>query len=391
MPAFFGRETRYVMGLYLQRAFIFTAVALAVVLALDVASNLGAVMSPDDHPSGLDGPYRLAFYILLRAGYVLPSILPIAGIIGIIWTEFGLFVSLERIMIFNSGRAHLRSLIPAVLVGLIIGLMQFVALGYGRPAAVAAQGTNHFRYYGPKFDQPTVTGPKWIATDGAAVNARVEIDAGITLRDVIVYNFNDGGKLRSIISASFAAPGPTHGTWTFHNGSEWAFAAEAANAVDPGRLEQTRFDALSGKLALDPVWVENFAIRPPLLSQSVLAQLASGAPGIPDAFRYQSAYHERFASIVNSVGMALVGAALSLLTFAPKMSPFQALKVAVYGTGTYIGSNMLAMFGTYGNLHVFWAAWAMPLFIAIVSVCVVYLNNRRVVSAIRLARQLQSG
>ncbi|MBZ0217974.1 MAG: LptF/LptG family permease [Fimbriimonadaceae bacterium] len=378
IKALFGRETNYVFRLYLQRIFIFTAVALAVVLSLDVASNIAFVMSKSLETTGLNGPARLAYYALLRAGYVLPSILPIAGIIGVVWAEYGLAISRERIMIFNSGRAHMLSLVPAALVGLLVGLMQFAALGYLRPAAVEGQGTSTYRYYGPKFDRPVVTRPKWISTKDAFVYARIDIDTGVTLREVIGYRLNNRGKLESIISATFAVPAKTDGNWEFHNGSLWEFTSVPTDSRRLRRMEETHFEVLEQKLLLNQLWVENIEIQAVLLPQSILSRLASEDQFILNTFNYQTAYQERFASILYSVGMTLLGAFFALLTFSPKMNPSQALKVGIWGAGAHIGSSILVMLGNYGNLPAFLAAWAMPLIIVSSLLYLAYRHNKGV-------------
>jgi lipopolysaccharide export LptBFGC system permease protein LptF len=382
-----GREFRYVLRLYLERTFMFLMVALAIILALDAASNFSGIMSADTSPSGLDGPLRMTFYLLLRAGYVLPSLLPIAAFAGVVWAEHGLATSQERIMIFNSGRPPLRSLVTALLFGLVAGLCQLAALAYVRPASVEAQGVSHFRYYGPKFDQPVTTGPRWIVGESAVINARVEIGMDVALHDVLLYGLGDAGGIESIVSAALATPGPNPGTWTFQNGSMWRVPPFLQpKATGEGSMQAITFDALERPLQLDPLWVRNFDVSPPLIAQSELAGLAAGGSAVPNSFAYRLAYEDRFAEIAYCAGMALLGAAVCLLRFSPKMSPFRPLEAAAYAGGAYVLSNILPMLGTYGRIPSLAAAWTMPVLLICFSVGLIYRPHRAVKAHLRSAQ-----
>jgi lipopolysaccharide export system permease protein len=381
--AVFGRETFYVAGLYLRQAAIFAGLGLAIVISLDGASNAAAVLSAPVEQSGLDGPLRLAYYLFLRGGYVLSSILPIGAIVGVVWAEFILAASRERIMIANSGRSPLRSLIPAVVFGLILGALQFVAIAYGRPASVEAQSTSNFRYYGPRFLQPVTTDQQWLAAGQSALHARVEIDTTVSLRDVLLYSFDGQGRLEAIVSAERATPGPTPGIWTFEQGSTWDLARIAAGGSDAMRMESADFASLRRPLQLEPVWLKNLEVLPQLLPQEDLVVLASGRPGIPSSSEYEAAYHERFAGIFFCVGMALLGASLSLLTFAPGMGPMPALKVGIAGGLAYVGTNASSLLGTYGIVAPILAAWSMPVTLIVLSISLIYARHQRARAQLR--------
>jgi len=377
--AIFGRETFYVAGLYARQAAIFAGLGLAIVISLDGANNSAAILSAPTEQSGLDGPLRLAFYLLLRGTYVLPSILPIGAIVGVVWAEFILAVSRERIMIANSGRSPSRSLIPALLFGLALGLLQFVAIAYLRPAAVDAQTSFHFRYYGPRYLQPVTTDAKWMRAGQAAIHARVEITGTAGLRDVLLYSFASLGRLDAIVTAERATPGPGRDIWTFQQGSTWDLSRLGAGAGAAAMsMEPADFASLSRPLHLEPVWVRSVDVLPQLLPQEDLAVLASGNTNIPSGTQYQSAFHERFGGIFFCVGMALLGAALSLLNFAPGMGPMPALKVGIAGGLAYVASNASAMLGNYGNIPPLVAAWSVPVALVVIAFGLVYRRHFRV-------------
>lgn len=376
--ALFGRETRYVLALYLQRAVIFTVVGMGVVLLLDLATSLPLLLASGSGGGAPGEASRLAYYLLLRAGYDLPALLPVTAIVAVSWAEYSLANSRERIMIANSGRPPLRSLVTALLFGLLLGGLQFAALAYGRPAAVAAQTAGDFRYYGPKFHQPVLTDPKWIAADRAMLNARVDIGAGVALRDVLLYSTDAAGKLEAILGVAAAVPGARPGTWIFEHGSVWYPSVGGSRRSPAEAMQPVPFTRLAWPLELDPLWVRDIDVLPPLLAQSDLAALAAGGPGVPAAFSYRSAYDQRFAAVFSCVGMALLGAGISLLTFAQRVGARQMLRLGLYGGIAYLGLGILPMLADYGVLPSLVGAWGGPLALTVGAAGLLYVRERRV-------------
>jgi lipopolysaccharide export system permease protein len=383
----FGRETVYVAGLYLRQAAIFSALGLAIVISLDGANNSASILSAPLERSGLEGPWRLGYYLFLRGAYVLPSILPIAAIVGVVWAEFILAVSRERFMLSNSGRSPTRSLIPAMVFGLLLGLLQFAAIAYGRPAAVEAQTSMHFRYYGPRYATPVTTEPRWLAAGQAVVHGQVVLDGEVSLRDVLVYAFDAGGRLEAVVSAARAVPGPGRNVWTFEQGSSWDVSRATLAGAGAMSLVAADFASLRRVLQLDPVWLRNIDLLPPLLPQADLSVLAAGGPGVPDATQYQAAFHERLAGIFFCLGMAMLGAVLSMQAFFPGMGPMPALKVGLAGGIAYVASNASSMLGTYGVTPPLVAAWSVPVALIVLALALVY---RRHLAVRRQLREILS-
>jgi len=375
--AFFGRETRYVAKIYLQRTFIFAFVALAVILSLDVATIPSAVMSDRLEVHGLRGFPRLAYYMFLRATYVLPSILPISVIMGIVWTEFVLAGGNERVMIFNSGRPPVYSLIPALLVGILIGIFQYGALAYGRPISVELHGLSKIRYYGPKMRRPHTTDRKWIATDNTVVYARVEFKTDFRLLEVVVYKISEQGTLETIISAASAEPTDTLGVWNFNSGTEWHFSPAADGLLRQEDRTETNFKNLQIEMSLHPVWVENIDVDPPKLRQRDLKILASNAPGIPKGFSYQTAYQERFASFFTTIGISLLAASLCFVMLTSGANVSASLKIGLYGYCVHVSSVLFILLGQYGYLPAIVAVWTLPILFIFVSAIILYIHHAK--------------
>ena len=366
--AFIGRETRYVGGIYAGRIFLFAMLVFAIVLSLDAASNIGHLLGTADQAGTPSGLGRLSYYLLLRAGYNLPSILPLAALTGVIWAEFALSNSRQRMMISNSGRPVLLSLAPAILIGLAVGLVQFAALAAVRPVAVELQTVEGFRNYGPKFRQAE-TDRKWLSVEGAVIEARISFSDPVALHDAVIYELADDGALKSIRTAQSATPNGNH-SWTLRNGTMWQVPRFGVSAA-PGPASQAAqvavpFDIETMGLDLDPLWVENIDILPSFLPQTILDRLGTAQTGIQNISTYEAALYERLAAVFYVMGMTVLPAALGIIWFLPGIGAGPLIKVIFWGLGAYFATNVLSMLGSYGYLPPLVSAWSPPaLFLAI--------------------------
>lgn len=363
--ALIGRETRYVGGLYAGRIFLFAMLVFAIVLSLDAASNIGHLLGTADQAGTPSGLGRLSYYLLLRAGYNLPSILPLAALTGVIWAEFALSNSRQRMMISNSGRPVLLSLAPAILIGLAVGLIQFTALAAVRPAAVELQTLEGFRNYGPKFRQ-VETDRKWLSVEDAVIEARISFSDPVALHDAVIYELADDGALKSIRTAQSATPNGKD-SWTLRNGTMWQVPRFGVPAAPrPASQVAVPFAEQALVLDLDPLWVENIDILPSFLPQAILDRLGTAQNGIQNISTYQAALYERFAAVFYVMGMAVLPAALGIVWFLPGIGAGPLIKVIFWGLGAYFVTNVLSMLGSYGYLPPLVSAWSPPgLFFAV--------------------------
>jgi lipopolysaccharide export system permease protein len=378
----FGRESVYVAGLYLRRGFLFSGIALSIILALDVAGRMADVLSLHGGAAGLVSLSALASYIALRAAFVVPSIFPVAAIMGVIWAEFGLARSHERTMIFSSGRAPVHSLMPALLFGAVIGLVQFTALNFSRPFSTEVQGQSHYRYYGPRYVGASTKEAKWFVTEDAVFNAQIEFGPPVVLHDVVVYRLAPSGLLESIISAAHASPMLEDGIWEFRSGRIWEFKWEQGDRLRYAAPTEFDFETKELPVSLDPLWAEYVDVDPRLLPLRILHNLATAGSGIPNSVTFRIAYHERYATVLTSIAMALIGASLSLLMFSPHVNPMKLIQIASIGYGVHVGSTSLVLLGEHGLVPLVLAVWLLPLSIIIGSFLLLYRHDLRVQNAI---------
>lgn len=352
--ALFGRETRYVGRIYLLRVFLVLAGALSVVLALDLALNFEALARGDIGAAATeDTTARMAYYVWLRLLYNLPQALPIAAAVGVVWAEFSLARSRERLMIAATGRTPLLSLVPALVMGLVLGLVQVSALTTLRPHAVEAQATGGYRNFGPRFRGAETAQPEWIMTDRALVHARIGFAEPAHLIEVTAYLLDDGDRIGAIIGAARAEPAGAPGHWRFTNGSVWR-VDRAEN------LPAETFETLVIPFGLDPVWLSHAGVPARFLPQPVLASLASGRGGIPQPYRYAANYHQRFAGPLYLAAMAVLGATLGLLLLSPRVSLGVPLVIGMSGYCVHVSVQIIWTLGEFGLIGAAWAAWTLP-------------------------------
>ncbi|MFY0596613.1 MAG: LptF/LptG family permease [Cognatishimia sp.] len=378
MRTLFGRETSYVAGLYFRRALIFSGIVLAIILALDVVGRMTRVLSLNDDAGGLDGLWVLLHYVLLRAAFVLPQLLPVAAIMGVLWAEFALSKSNERSMIFSSGRAPINSVMPALIFGVVIGALQFGAVNIARPYSAQAQAEAGYRNYGVGFSRAETVASEWFATEGTVFNARVAFDPRPVLKEVVVYRIAPTGRLEAIITADEAAALPAGEGWEFQNGKLWSFSWADDGWSWLERADESFFSSIAEQVPLDPVWTDHIGIDPHLLPFTPLKQLATADGGIPDALSFKAAYQQRYADVLICIAMALVGAGLALTMFKPKTAPMRLLAVAAIGYGVHVGTTTLTLFGESGLVLLFVSVWIWPLFLSFGTLLFLYGYDQRV-------------
>ncbi len=316
------------------------------VLAIDIAVNFDTVTAaagPD--VLGQTGG-RIAFYLMLRFTYNLPAIIPLAGGIGIIWSEWTLARGYERAMITSTGRATLVSLFPALLLGLVLGAVQVASLAFLRPLSVEAQSVHKFRtWYGPRLSGLEAQ-QHWIALDGAIVRAQVDFGSDPpAMSEITVFRLGRDNRLKEVFTAERAA---------------FDGAVLRLEAPEIWRSEPANGAHQDTAIALHPIWLRNFELEPRFWTQSDLAQVASANLGVPQQHLYRSILQSRFAGLVRLVAICVFIAALcfALIRPRPNISVGLWLGGALYTL--HFLTQTLTTLGKYGHLAPIPAFWMLP-------------------------------
>lgn len=377
-------ETRFVTKMYLQRLTILALVTISIVVALDISANIEGVINSGTDSPGTLSLGRVVYYSLLRASFVAPSVLLFAGVWGVVWAEYSLATSRERIMLFSCGKAYLPALVPALLVGSMVGLLHFAISGFVKPATIELESATTHRSYGLKFDRPARSKPEWISGSNFIIQARVEIVEDARLRQVYAFDFDQNGNLQRIIRADQARPALTPDRWTFHKGTVSDFPIAPGEAKGRRRKpEEFRFDILEIDLPLSPLWLENFGVLPILLPQPLLHAIIRQGGLVPDRYKYEMTVNERYASILYCIATVLLSAHLAMTRFKPTMMPYRALSVALVGFAAYFFFSITLMLGHHNYIPVLVAAWSIPVLTILLLAALVYNHLRKAVPAIR--------
>lgn len=342
----FGLETRYVARLYVVHIGVVLVLISALVLGLDVAGQFDLVMAAQGRTALPEGGSRLAYYAWLRFCFNLPAILSIALAIGILWAEIRLARGNERAMLANTGRAPSLSLVPALLVGLAVGALQYNALAHVRPHAVAAQGEAGFRDYGLKF-RGGVTAPMWLDIDGTVLQAQIDFGPdGPELRSLRAFRFDEGNRLTQQI---WAARGEVVSTGLRLTGASQVWPEDPASGP-PDHIA----------IRINPTWLEYVGVPPRFLPQPVLARILAEPGGVSNRAQYQAIAQESRAAILLCMAIAAVMATLSLLLLGPRMRLVLPLAIAGLGYGIHLAATILLTLGEFGRVSPVMAAWSLP-------------------------------
>ena len=341
-----GLETRYVARLYAFYTGVVLVLILALVLGLDVAGQFDRVMSMQSRVALPEGGARLAYYTALRLGYNLPAILPIALAIGILWAEVQLARGNERAMLANTGRAPGLSLMPALLVGLAVGVVQYTLLAHVRPYAVEAQAEAGFRTFGPRF-QGGITPPMWFDIDGTLLQSQIDFTpAGPELLNLRLLRFDPDGGLTQQIWAERAQ--------LKVSGLDLTGQSE----IWPQGTQSGPIDHIA--IAINPDWLAYAGVPPRFVPQSVLGQILAEPKGVPNSNQYRAIAQERLAAVALCMATAALMATLCLVLLGPRMRVLLPLGIAATGYGLHVAQNIILTLAEFGRLPPLMAAWALP-------------------------------
>ena len=129
-----GLHTRYMAGAYLRHTVMVSAALIAIALTIDLWPQI-ALFSGG--PLAVIG--GIAQLAALRLPDLLPPFLPFATFLGVVWSESAFTESRERLLIWNSGRSPIFCLVPALLAGVVMGVVLFGMDAWLRPAAIHVQ------------------------------------------------------------------------------------------------------------------------------------------------------------------------------------------------------------------------------------------------------------
>jgi lipopolysaccharide export system permease protein len=381
----FGQYTRYVLAAYARHVFVVVAVIIAVALTIDVWPQLELIIRPDD--SALLAIWHVARFAALRTPDLLCPLLPLATFLGVVWTEIVLTQSHERTLIWNSGRSPIKCLMPAILLGLALNGVEFGMDVYLRPAAMAVQMSERLGKHGVLFDRTIIARSHWIVSPEGLLRTEISYGPPVVLRNLTLYSLDPRGHLREVDTAATARPLSGGKLWILRDGRYWTARAKQADngpdritssIGDPGGEVQVPFSERVVPMSLNLLWLSHVGIYPEYLPIGVLRALAADRSGPLVRNPYRSYLQLKYGGALLPGAMALLAAAMSLLSFA-----YRVTAVAVVGTlfGGYVAhfaNKVFLLLGRNDYLAPVTAGWTTPILITVLAIMILRtIENRR--------------
>ncbi len=354
-----GVHSRYTLSLYLRHILMVAGALMTIALTIDLWPQV-ALLSADPARGGALLFWHVGRLAVLRLPDLLPPLLPFATFLGVVWSESAFTESRERLLIWNSGRSPLLCLVPAVLVGVLMGVSLFVLDGVLRPAAIHVQMAEVLGREGIRLDRSQSGANQWIALPDGVMRAQIEYGPPVRLRNVTIYKLDRDGHLAEVNTAATAQALPDK-SWRLENGRYWR--ADFENRGDVLSTGETNeeveipFQQRTVPLNLDPLWLHNKGLSPQYLRLSELQMLSSAEIMSRDLSGYRTRLQALFSGPFFTCAMALLGASLSMLLFAYQTRWRALVMVLLGGYLAHFAFKGLYLVGEFGYINPVVAAW----------------------------------
>jgi lipopolysaccharide export LptBFGC system permease protein LptF len=364
-----GLYSRYMLAAYFRQVLTVAAALMTIALTIDLWPQVPLLTGGPGHsvPATIWTIVRLA---ALRIPDLLPPFIPFATFLGVVSSEGAFTGSRERMLIWNSGRSPLQCLIPALMIGVLMGAALFLIDGYLRPAAIAVQIHEKLGREGIRLDRSQSGGNHWLELPNGLLRAEIVYGPSLELRNVTVYRLDAVGHLSEVDTASLATPPLSGGQWLLHDGHYWsvnleAQGAEAAGAqyvIGDAREEpETSFRERKVSLGLNTLWLANQGMSPQYLSLSDLRLLAHARINPHEDGSFRTRLRALYGEIALTCGMAVLAASLSLFYFAYRLRPIALIVTLLAGYLAHFAARALLLMGEFGYVWPSVAGWLMPM------------------------------
>jgi len=374
-----GLHTRVMLGTYLRQTLMVAAALMTIAITIDLWPQV-ALLSADPRWNGPLLAWHILRLAVLRLPDLLPPFVPFATFLGVVWSESAFTESRERMLIWNSGRSPLKCLTPALLLGLVVGLGLFGLDGFLRPIAIHVQMAQVLGREGIRLDRGKSGGNHWIALPDGLLRAEIAYGPPLTLRNVTIYKLDSEGHLNEVDTAAIAAP-LGDGLWRLTSGHYWrADFANPGNAIaSTGQSEESQipFDNRVLPVALNTLWLSNLGLSPQYLYLPDLRRLAKAKILSRDVSGYRTHLQALYAEPLLTLGMALLGACLSMLYFAYQTRWMALVAVLLAGYLAHFAVRSFLLMGEFAYVPAIMAGWFVPLLLLLAVAGVMLLIQRQ--------------
>ena len=374
----FGIHTRFMLGGYLRHTILVFSALLAIGLTIDIWPQFQLVAEGGE-PGVLHTVWRIVRFEFLRSPDVLSPLVPFAVFLGVVWTEIAHTQSGERLLVWNSGRSPLHCLTPALLLGLIIGLGQFITDAWLGPAAMQVQMRERLGRNGIRLDRTLNSGSRWIASQDGLVRTEIAYGPPPVLRNLTIYKLDPRGRLTEVESASEAHPIAGTDDWMLKNGHYWIGTIDASGG---SRSTTVTFDGIPeellipfakqrASLKISPAWLSELGIGSQYLALGVLRELSKANADPLTKIDYRTRVQTIYADLVFPGIMAILAALLSIRAFPYRIAPRALIGVPFAGYLAHFANKASVLMGTHGYIGAWFAAWTVPIAVLLAIVAVI--------------------
>jgi lipopolysaccharide export LptBFGC system permease protein LptF len=369
---------------YLRHTLIVFCALLAIALTIDIWPQFGLVVD-GGQPGILNAIWRVVHFEVLRTPDLLSPLVPFAVFLGVVWTEIAHTQSGERLLVWNSGHSPLHCLAPAIFLGLIIGVGQFVTDGFVGSAAMKVQMQERLGRNGQGLDRTRNSGSRWIASQDGLVRTEIVFGPPTILRNLTIYKLDPHGRLTAVESAREARPIPGTDDWLLKNGHYWigtinaSGSSSSATVTFDGIPEEALipFAQQRASLKVSPDWLSELGIGPQYLSLPVLRMLSSANADPLARIEYRTRVQTIYSDLLFPGVMAVLAALLSIRAFPYRIVPRALIGVPFAGYLAHFANKAAVLMGSHGYIGPFFAAWTVPIAVLVVIGAVIRLSTIR--------------
>jgi len=360
-----GHHTQFMLAGYLRNVFMVASVLLAIALTIDLWPQADLIAG--SHGTGaLNTIWSVLRFSALRTPGLIAPVLPFATFLGVLWTEVAHTRSGERMLVWNSGRSPIQCLMPAILLSLILGSVEFTLDAYLGPQAMAVQMHERLGLDGQRLDRTRVGDSHWIASPGGLLSTEIEYGPPPVLHKLTFYKLDARGQLAEIDKATTARQITGTNLWLMRDGRFWTSEA-GSDAADPTFAPDTSADETmvpfverTVQLDIDPLWLSKFGMESQYLPMPVLRALSRSDTGPLSKGLYRTRLQVLYGELFLPGTMALLAASLSMFLLAYSTPPRAVIGILLAGYLAHAGTKACLLMGQNGYMPPIVAGWLVP-------------------------------
>jgi lipopolysaccharide export LptBFGC system permease protein LptF len=296
--------------------------------------------------------------------------MPFATFLAVLATEIAHTRSGERMLVWNSGRSPAQCLLPAILLGLVLGPADVVLDAWLGPASMAVQMHERLGLDGKRLDRTRRDDVHWIALQGGLLSTEIAYGPPPVLHNLTFFQLDARHRLTEIDKAAEARQIPGSDLWLMRDGRFWhadggtmanLSAETAISSGDPAGKAMIPFTDRTVRLAVDPLWLSVFGMEPQYLPMKVLRALAWGDARGHSQDLYRTRLDTLYGEAVLPGAMAVLAATLSMLLLAYATPPGALAGIVFAGYLAHAATKACLLMGENGVVPPLVAGWFVPL------------------------------